>query len=142
MQYEVTAQINAPMDAVWATMVDVDRWPEWNRYISGLKRLNGGSFGEGTLVRIRQPSLLPARWLVTDFTPGRAFTMRSRTTGVIRKKDHELRDTGGGTEIRVAMIDFGPTAPLIAMMRGQVIREYIDMEAWGLKARVEGRPAP
>jgi hypothetical protein len=140
MKYEVTVPINAPVDAVWAEMVDVERWPEWNRWISRLKRLNGGAFGQGSLVRISQPRLLPARWLVTDFTPGRAFTMKCRTTGVIRRKDHEVRDTGSGTEVRVAMIDFGLTAPLIAMMRGQLIREYVDMEAWGLKARVERRP--
>jgi hypothetical protein len=142
MRYEVTVEINAPVDAVWTVLADVDRWPEWNRSISKLKRLNGGSLGQGSLVRISQPRLPSARCLVTDFTPGRAFTMKSRTTGVIRRSDHELRDAGGRTEFRVAMIDFGLTAPLIAMMRGDLIKEYTDMEAYGLKARVEGRPVP
>jgi hypothetical protein len=41
-----------------------------------------------------------------------------------------------------APVDAVWTAPLIAMMRGDLIKEYTDMEAYGLKARVEGRPVP
>ena len=42
-----TIHINAPPDAVWAVMIDVERWAEWTDSVRKITREGSGKFGAG-----------------------------------------------------------------------------------------------
>jgi hypothetical protein len=57
---------------VFAVLHDVERWPEWT--MTAVKKMDDGPLVVGSKVRVRQPKLLPAVWLVTELDENRAFT--------------------------------------------------------------------
>src|SRR5579884_3082507 len=67
MDYEVSIDIDAPAELVWAEMSDVERWPESTRSISSVRRLDRGPFGLGSRARVKQPRFTPLVWTVTHF---------------------------------------------------------------------------
>ena len=45
MRFEQSIDINAPQEAAWAVVSDVERWPERTASISSVKLLNSPPFG-------------------------------------------------------------------------------------------------
>src|SRR6266849_7099381 len=93
MHFETTVEIDAPPDTVWATLVDVDRWPEWTASISTVERLGTSALAPASKVRIEQPRMPVLVWEVTDFEPGIAFTWQSASLGVTTVASHRLSGT-------------------------------------------------
>ena len=136
-RHEVTVEIAAPPDRVWAVMRDVDRWHEWTPSIKGVKRLEGKVFAVGTRVRVRQPRLPPAVWEITSIHPDGGFTWESVGPGVHVTARHEIEATEAGTRVRLSIVNEGPLGAFIGRLIAGVTRRYMAMEAEGLKARSE-----
>jgi uncharacterized protein YndB with AHSA1/START domain len=51
VQFEMTVEIEATPDKVWAILADVERWPEWTASMVHVERLNGELLALGTRVR-------------------------------------------------------------------------------------------
>ncbi|GAA2576016.1 SRPBCC family protein [Actinomadura fulvescens] len=138
MHHEVTVEINAPRETVWALLEDVERWPEMTASIKRVERLTEGPFGEGSRARVHQPGLPAAVWTVTDFAPGRAFTWTARTPGVTTVASHDITSHPDGTvSVRLGLDQSGPLAFLVALLAGRRARRYVAMEAAGLKQKAE-----
>lgn len=138
MDYEVTVAIDAPAERVWAVLADLPAWPEWTKSMRQVKPLDDGPVGEGSRVRVRQPSLPTVVWTVTSWDPGRSFTWASSSPGVATEADHELATNGtGGTTVTLRIRQKGLLAPLVHLLIGKRTRQYVQMEADGLKQRAE-----
>jgi uncharacterized membrane protein len=138
MKFETTIEINAPADAVWDVLQDVERWPEWTQSIDAVELVGGGPLAVGSAVKIRQPRLPLATWTVTDVRPGCAFTWVATAPGVHSTATHEITATGNGAvTARLDLDQRGPLGWLIGTVYGRMTRRYIGMEAAGLKARSE-----
>jgi uncharacterized membrane protein len=139
MHYQVTVDIEAPADAVWAVLADVRRWPEWNSAVRRVRPLDAGAFDLGSRVRISQPRLPPAVWRVTSFTPGRSFAWTSRVPGITSVADHHITPgpRGRSATVTLTLLQDGPLAGLLAALTGRRSRRYVDTEALGLKQRCE-----
>ena len=57
--YDITVDIDAPADGVWAVFIDVERWHEWTPSFTSIMRLDSGDLREGSRVSIKQPKLAP-----------------------------------------------------------------------------------
>jgi hypothetical protein len=81
--FSIVIDIEASSERVWAVLLDIERWPEWDPPITSIQRLDTGPFGVGSRTRICQPKLRPAEWRVTELDETmRSFTWVTRSPGV------------------------------------------------------------
>ncbi len=138
MDIERVIDIAAPRDQVWATMTDVERWPEWTASVTNVERLDGAPFRVGSRARIRQPRLPVAIWTVTALEPGHSFEWQAATPGLLTVADHRVEAAGDhASRVTLSLTWSGPLAPVIRRLFGTLSRRYVEMEAQGLKQRCE-----
>ncbi len=142
MRYELSVDVNAKPDAVWAVLADVERWPEWTPSVRRVRRLEEGPLGGGSTARVKQPKLPAARWRVTGYVAGREFTWVSQSPGVTTVAEHLIAPgDGGGSRVTLVLTQTGRLARLAGLLGGRLIRRYVGLEADGLKRRSEQPPA-
>lgn len=136
---EVTIDIAAAPARVWATIVDVLRWPEWTPTVTAVRPLGApGPLAVGDRFFVEQPKLRPAEWTVTAVEAGRSFVWAAQAGGVRTEAVHEVTPTEGGCRVRLTVTFGGPMGWLASWLAGSLTRAYVQQEAEGLKRRVEG----
>ena len=139
--FQISVEINAPPDVVWAVMRDVERWPEWTPTVTSVRLLDHGPLKIGTRALIRQPELPPAKWKVTELDePGRRFTWVSRGPGVLVVARHWVEARGAGSFATLSLRFSGVLAGLFARLTRSLNNRYLALEAKGLKQRSESGP--
>jgi uncharacterized protein YndB with AHSA1/START domain len=136
MEYSYTVRIAAPAERVWTTLTDIERMPEWTASMKDVKLL-GESFAVGAKARIEQPKMRPLVWTVTELEPQRSFTWTATTAGLRLTGGHRLAAGPDNVSVTLSFAVNGLLAPLFAPLIGARIREYLQMEAEGLKRRSE-----
>ncbi|HWO73058.1 MAG TPA: SRPBCC family protein [Dehalococcoidia bacterium] len=137
MRIETSISIEAPPSRVWDILVDVERWHEWTRSISSIRRLDDGHFQVGSRVRIKQPRFPPAFWRVTRleapiYMEWQAAAPLSRVIA-----GHRIEPEGAGSRVTLQIEQTGLMG-LVGRYFANVSRAYVQMEAEGLKRRAEG----
>lgn len=133
MKIEQTIEIAAPTAKVWAALVDVERWPDWTASMEKVERLGDGPFGLGSEVRIKQPKFPALAWKVTAFDPGTYFAWHASSRGVSTTAGHRVVPAEGGCTVTLTVDQGGPMSWLVSLLYKKLSREYVDMEAQGLK---------
>jgi len=139
MNFGATIEIQVPPEIAWSVLCDVERWPEWTRSVTSVRRLEAGPFTVGSRVRICQPKLLPAVWRVTELKENRNFTWVTVSPGIHTTAGHRVEPHAGGCRVTLSLILAGLLGPLVGRLMRSRIECYIQMEASGLKARSEER---
>jgi uncharacterized protein YndB with AHSA1/START domain len=140
VRYEVSVDINATPAEVWAVLTDVERWPEWTASMTRVQRLDSGAFGVGSRARIKQPRLPAMVWRVTELSPERSFAWKTTRGGVTALADHQLTArANNGVTATLTIRQLGLLAPLVDLFTSALTRQYVQMEAQGLKQRCEAR---
>ena len=134
-------EIAASPERVWAVLCDVERWPEWTPSMRSIKRFDTGPLSIGSRIRIHQPKLRPADWLVTRLEPGRGFDWVTRSLGLAVTGRHWIEPIEGGSRVTLSIQFGGVLAPLITWLTRGLIARYVDLEANGLKRRSEAAPS-
>ena len=135
--------IDAPVATVWQVLVDVESWPRWTESISSVQRLDEGPLKVGSTARIEQPRLKPMVWTVSELVPEKFFTWTARVPGVVVTGTHTIAPDGdGGTRLELAAEGSGPLTFLTDLLTGRRVREYVGLEAAGMKAAAEASSAP
>jgi hypothetical protein len=134
-----TVDIEAPPQQVWDVMIDVERWHEWTRSITTIKRLDSGPFVVGSRARVLQPKLRPAIWIVTQLENGRSFTWEAPMPGLRIIGYHGVEMIEHGSRVTLSVRLEGPIGGLVGWLYRKVNAEYLGLEAGGLKRRSEGK---
>ena len=137
--YEAAARIDASPEHVWALLVDVGSWRDWD---SGVDRVDGRvALGEkltlyATMIRDR-----PFTVTVTEIRPREAMRWRGGLplgAAVIERTYHLDAQDDGSTVLTIREDHTGPLAALLARSTPDLnpsFRQFCE----GLKARAEGR---
>jgi uncharacterized membrane protein len=133
----VTVNIDAPPEKVFAVLCDVERWPEWTPTMQSVRRLDRGPLAVGSSAQVRQPKLRAAVWQVTELQEKRSFTWTTRAPGLRMKAGHLVEPQAGGSRAALSFEISGLIAPLILGLYGGLIEQYITTESRGLKQRCE-----
>jgi uncharacterized membrane protein len=137
LKLERTIEIAAPPEKVWAVLSDIERWPRWTASMTSVERLDDGEFGPGSQARIRQPKLPVNVWRVTGFEPGRFFAWETSGPGFRTVAGHRVEPAGGGSRVTLSLEQGGILGALFALWFRKLTREYVDLEAQGLKRHGE-----
>jgi hypothetical protein len=135
--FSVAVEIDAPPNGVMAILCDIDRWPEWTSTMTSVRRIDIGPLALGSRARVRQPKLLPAIWVVTEFDEKSGFTWMSRSPGVQVAAGHRVETTGNGCRATLSLQFSGLFGPLLARVLRGMNERYLTTEAKGLKERAE-----
>jgi uncharacterized membrane protein len=139
MRSEHTVTIDAPPDAVWAVLMDVESWPQITASMDEVRKLDDGPLQIGSRARIRQPKLPPAVWTVTELAPPARFTWVATGPGVRTTALHEVTGTGGTSQLRLELTQAGPLGSALGRLARGLVARYLSLEADGIKRRAEGR---
>ncbi len=113
MRTEKTVGIAAPPARVWATTIEIDRWPSWNPTVETIELLDEGAVRVGTRARLRQPGSRPAVWTVTRFESPITYAWETRAIGMVVTARHDLESTATGTRVVLSIEVAGPMRPLL-----------------------------
>lgn len=137
----IVIDIAASPARVWEVMFDVEQWPTWTSSVRSIKRLDPGPLIVGSRVRIQQPKFPPALWKITEIVPGSHFSWRSGPPGMWILATHTIIPTPTGCRVTLVLHYHGLLGNLLAGMTRTITRQYLELEANGLKARC-GFPPP
>jgi hypothetical protein len=151
VDFKVTVDIAAPPRIVWAVIRDVERWHEWTPSITSIERLDGGPLRIGARASVRQPKLPKNIFTVTTLEDDRGFDWQTTSPGLSGSGHHWIEPISTGSRVTLGVNFRGFLAPIVRLFYGRLTQRYNDMEAAGLKRRVEdgtwitesaGPPAP
>jgi uncharacterized membrane protein len=135
---EVSVDINAPADRVWAELIDVEHWPESTVSMTSVQRLDAGAFGVGSRARIKQPKLPSLVWTVTAFEPGKEFVWESISGTVRAIAGHRLdAQPDGSVRLTLSIRQTGLFSGFVARVYAGLTQRYLNLESAGLKRRCE-----
>lgn len=137
MNTVVTIDISASPERAWAVMSDVERWPEWTESVSDVEMLTDGPLAAGSKARVKQPKFPPVVWRVTSMQDGRSFEWENASPAMRSVGRHTVEPTGGGSRVTLEIEQTGLFASLLGWWLKGVSRKYVEMEARGLKQRLE-----
>ena len=135
MRADVTVDISAPPEVVWAILSDVESWPTWTASITSVRPLSPDPLQVGSRVRIKQPRLPATVWTVSDLVEGERFTWTATGPGVHTRASHRVVGTAAGSRVTLSIDRAGVLGRVVGRLDGGLTRRYVEMEAAGLKQR-------
>lgn len=117
--------------------VDLERWPEMNKSIRNVRRMDSGPLRVGSEVIIKQSRLPRARWRITELEPGHSFTWETTNGGVTTAGSHIVDANGQGSTITLTLRLHGPFARLVNAFTARLSRQYLSMEIEGFRRTAE-----
>jgi uncharacterized protein YndB with AHSA1/START domain len=138
MTFEISVDIAAPPDTVWAVMSDAERWHEWTTSVRSIRVLNG-PLQVGSRALVRQPNFPPAMWKVVALDPGHSFTWKTGMPGLWVHARHMVAPKNAGTRATLSVRFEGPLGRLVGRLTSEINNRYLALEAAGLKRRSEER---
>lgn len=137
MRLEQVIDIEAPRDAVWPILADVERWPGWTPTVKSARLTSPGPLAPGSAVELDVSGVGRATWVISEWTPGSSFTWSASGPGWRSTADHRLIATGDSTRAVLAVDVTGPAALLSRpIVRRRSLRN-LQLEADGLKRAAE-----
>jgi uncharacterized protein YndB with AHSA1/START domain len=141
--YRIETDISAPAERVWATIVDVERWPEWTASITTATRLDSGPFTVGSRTKVKQPGFPAAEWTVESIEPGVQFTWTAPAPGLHSRAVHRLSPGSDGTvHVALSVEQTGPLAGLMKLLFAKKNMTFLGLEAAGLAKRCTSAAEP
>jgi uncharacterized membrane protein len=142
VQFQISVDIVAPPETVWAVMLDAERWHEWTASVRSIRLLDARPLRIGSRALIRQPRFPPAMWKVTALDPGRSFTWKSGMPGMWVHAQHSVTPSGNGTRAVLSLRYEGVVGRLLGRLTRGITDRYLGLEAAGLKQRSEEHARP
>lgn len=140
--YAAESEIDATVEEVWAVLVDVDGYADWNPFTPIAKTTL--TVGEPIDMRVRMDGLgitVSQRETIRAVEPcSKLVWGMEMMLGMVRAERTQTLTPleGGRTRYRTEDVIEGPLEPLVRVLMGGSIQRGFDGVARGLKARVEG----
>ncbi|MGA7172332.1 MAG: SRPBCC family protein [Candidatus Dormiibacterota bacterium] len=143
-EFEIASVIDRPPDEVFAYLVNVERYPDWNGNISSAKKTSEGPVGTGSTLEFVGKMLgrgFESSVVVTEYAANQRFATKTTSGPFYIEIDYKLEPADGKTALTYAVRGeskgfFKLAEPIIV----RVTRKQFEADAESLKALVEGDP--
>ena len=136
---EAETEIAAPRERVWARLVDVERWPEWNHEVKRVE-LEGG-LQVGSVFRWKAgPGTITSTFQAVD--PPRHVAWSGKTLSLKAVHTWTLDPTETGTKVLTAESFEGAAARLLRRMFQSMLQTELEKGLQALKDDLERVGAP
>ncbi len=139
MKYEVKVDVKAPPEVLWSVLADPSHWPLISDSFIKVEPQGAGGLELGAVYLVRQPSIRPMKWTVTELEPGTAFTWRMSVPGVTSTGAHRVVAQPGGSRLELVLEQTGLLSRAISAMGGAHYRALVDREAATFAGAAEHR---
>jgi carbon monoxide dehydrogenase subunit G len=119
-----TAEINAPLDEVWALVADVERAPEWQGGLKGLEALERDDQGRATLCETETDATVKTVRAIVRFSYEPPHVLRwAQEKGELKAVEGswELEDVGNGRTRATYLLEVDLGRMLGLLVRGPVV---------------------
>jgi hypothetical protein len=131
---EADIEIGAAPERVWDTLVDVERWPQWNSEVKSVT-LEGGT-QEGSVFRWKTSSgTITSTFQTLD--PPRHVAWRGKTLSIKAIHIWTFEQIDGRTSVRTAESFEGLLARLLRRRLQKMLQKTLETGLQKLKAEVE-----
>lgn len=136
MRFSSSAEIDSPVEKVWALIDKLEEWHEWMPSIKKIEKVSEGPLSVGSKLAVTaRVSRLTVNLVmtITEFVPERSVTMQGKAMGTRLTRFYALEPVNGKTKATVG----GEVSGLLAWLArrgGQAISDEIVQAA---KKRVE-----
>jgi len=135
---ETAVKIDASPEEVWTALSDVERWYEWTPSIKSVLLLDPKPLHVGSRGLVEQPRLPRTIWQVTRLVRNQGFDWEANGIGNHTVGEHWITpNPQGGVEVVLRVRQSGWLSWIFQTWIGKITREYLAMEARGLKLRCE-----
>jgi hypothetical protein len=138
-QYVVEKMLvfNARPNDIFKVLMDVEQWNRWTPSITQILILNCDRPEIGAKIKVLQPKLPPAIWIVTEMLPDESLTWEKKSFGLLMRLEHVITTCNKMTNVTIRTIYKGPLAGLFFMITHSLTDRYMTMEIEGLKLKCE-----
>jgi len=138
MGFNVVIEISAPAERVWASLTDVERWPEWTSSMTSVTRIGGGPLAVGSQARIKQPKFGTMVWTVTELNRVQSFVWKAARPGLTLVAGHYLSSLDQDTvSLTLSVEQSGLVGRVVEPLTANITKRYVQLEADGLKRWAE-----
>ena len=131
---EAETEIAAPRERVWARLVDVERWPEWNHEVKRVER--EGGLQVGAVFRWKAgPGTISSTFQAVD--PPRHVAWTGKTLSLKAVHTWTLDPTETGTRVRTAESFEGAAARILRRMFQSMLQTELEKGLQALKDDLE-----
>ena len=138
MRFEQSADIDAAPQRVWDVLTDIEAWPRRIDTVESVELLTPPPMATGGRVRLRQPRLGEAEWVVTAWDAPSFFEWTRKATGVTSVAGHRVEALGEGRSRLTLTIEMrGPLTAVVSLFYTGLTKDYMAREAEGMKRAAE-----
>ena len=146
---EAATTINAPVEAVWDCLNDIDRTPEWVTGLEAAEIKTAGPYGVGTVYYDYNrlgPFLQTTPWRITAFEPPSYQVHESESAVLPSKMTLNLSSTPEGTRLQMAveyrfLPRLGPVSRLLeGLLMNRMLRQVLKQNQASLNDYLTGEP--
>ncbi|WP_188932419.1 SRPBCC family protein [Puia dinghuensis] len=134
---EKTSPVHASARHIFNILLRLERWNLWTQSVTGISTLNNASVEVGTKLRVLQPKLSPAIWIITKIDQDKILIWEKRSLGLKMISEHLIHSDANETKVTIRMNYEGPLAGLIYQLTRSLTNRYMTMEINGLKKESE-----
>lgn len=131
MRFERSFVVDAPPDRVLGILIDVERWPTWNRTTRRVEALDGGQPRVGARYRLEVMGTRTAVWTISRLDD-RGFEWKSNVGGVRTVAGHDVAPEGAGTRVQLWLEQTGWPMKVLGFYVRRVANRNLDIEMTSL----------
>lgn len=115
----------ASPDRIWEVWTDVPAWPRWDIELKSASL--GCAFADGAKGQLVPVRGTASSFIITEVTPGIAYTMTTSLPGASLVIRRELQPVEGGTRFKHTVSFTGPAAGVFGALFGPRFRETLPL---------------
>jgi len=121
MELKHSQIINAPLNVVWDTTIDINNWNKWTPTVEAAT-LKAETFALGSSATLKQPGMPSTIWTVTHFQNREKFSWKTSFLGMEMIASHHLKAVA--SEITENTLEL-EIRGIMALLLGPIIRKKL-----------------
>lgn len=130
---EKTDAIRSSPERIFSTLIAVEKWSQWTKSVSKARYINSKLCEFGVQIKIYQPKLPPAVWIVQEITKNRSLVWVKRSFGLKMTANHFIIGSGKEQTVKLQIVYEGFLAGFFYKLTSKLTEKYLSMEVAGLK---------